>query len=55
MDGICDDDNSIDVVQMDGLINITSDGKQLSFSNHDSNGMMDCLNYWTVIDVDMYY
>jgi len=27
MNGICDDDDSIDVVQIDGLINITSDGK----------------------------
>jgi len=44
MDGICDDDNLIDFVQMDGLINIISDGKQLSFSDHDSNGMIDCLD-----------
>ena len=52
MDGICDD---IDVVHTDNLINTTSDGKELSFSSHDIDGMMDCLDDWTVMDVDMCY
>ena len=44
MDRICDDNDSIDVVQIGGLINTTSDSKELSFSSCDINGMIDCLD-----------
>jgi len=55
VDGICDDNDLIDVVQTDGLIDTTSDGKKLSFSSRDINGMTDCLDDWTVMDMDMCY
>jgi len=55
VDGICDDNDLIDVVQTGGLINITSDGKELSFSGHDINGMIDCLDDWIVMDMDICY
>ena len=55
MDGICDDNNSIDIVQIGGLINITSNGEELSLSCCDINSMMDYLDNWTVIDMDICY
>jgi len=41
----------IDVVQTGGLINTASDGEELSFSGRDINGMMDCFDDWTVMDM----
>jgi len=53
MNRICNDDNLINVGQTSGLVNIVSDSKELSFSRHDINGMIDCLNDWTIMDMDM--
>ena len=44
MDGICDDNDLIDIVQIGGLINITSDGKELNFSGCDIDSIMDYLD-----------
>ena len=55
MDGIYDDNNSIDVVQIDGLINTASDGKELSFSSHKIDSIIDYFDNQTVIDVNMCY
>ena len=55
MDVICNDNDSIDVVQTDGLINTISDGEELSFSGCDIDGIMYCLDNWTVIDMNVCY
>ena len=46
IDGICDDNDLIDVVQIGSLINTASDSKELSFSGCDIDNMMDCLDDW---------
>jgi len=52
---IYDDYDFIDVVQIDSLINIVFDGKELSFSSCNIDGMMDCLDDWTVMNIDICY
>jgi len=44
MDRICDNDDSIDVGQMSSLINTVSNGKELSFSKYDIDGIIDCFD-----------
>ena len=55
MNKICDDNNLIDIGEMGGLINTTSYCKKFCFSRCNIYYMMNCLNDWTVMDMNMKY
>jgi len=55
MDRIHDDNDSIDIGEMDSLVNTASYYKKFYFSRHDIYCMINCLDDWTVMDVNMRY
>ena len=55
MDRICDDNDSIDVGQISSLVNTTSDDEELNFSRYNVNSMIDYLDNWTIMDIDVCY
>jgi len=55
IDKICDDNDSIDIEEIGGLINTTSYHKKFYFSRHNIYCMINCLDDWTVINVNMRY
>lgn len=55
MDGVHNDDNLIHIKKMGNLINITSYGKNFSFSKHDIDYMMYSLDDWIIFTIDVGY
>ena len=55
MDRICDDNDLIDVGQISSLVNTTSDDEELNFSRYNINSMIDYLDNWTIMDMDVCY
>ena len=55
MDKIHDDNNSIDIGEIDSLVNTTSYHKKFYFSKHDVYCMMNHLYDWTVVDINVRY
>ena len=55
MDKIHDNNNSIDIGEIDSLVNTTSYHKKFYFSKHDVYCMMNHLYDWTVVDINVRY
>ena len=55
MDRITDDNDLTDVGKIHSLIDTTSYCKELCFSSYDVYSMMNCLDNWVVVDMDMSY
>jgi len=55
MDRITDDNDLTDVRKIHSLIDTTSYCKELCFSSYDIYSMINCLDNWVVVDMDMSY
>ena len=55
MNSICDDDDFFNIGQVGGLIDATSNGEQFSFSRYDVHSMMDSLDNWSIMNINMCY
>jgi len=53
MDGVGDDDDSPNIGQISGLVNATSNDKDLSFSGCDIYGVIDSLDNQSIMNMDI--
>ena len=53
MDRISDYDDLRNIIEVGGLIDITSDGKQLSLSACNVYSMVKCFDNWFVVNMNM--
>ena len=55
MDGVSDDNDLLNIGQISDLVNTTSSSKDLGFSECDIYSMVDSLDNWSIMNMDIHY
>ena len=50
---ICNDNNTMDIIYLSGLVDITSNSKEFSFGENDIDCMIESLDDWAIRNMDM--